>query len=150
MGHRNIRHESDISYLRSCPWHSNFKFSGLRKTSCEFTSVFKIWMCADVTQIHHSQVYPHLHFYSLKEIQLHPYISIYPSFQHLFLLCCPGFEFSSFLQILFNTHNTCISKIKSASSFSYHWPCSCYMCQNIQVHSSHNSPSPNCSRFCFV
>jgi hypothetical protein len=74
---------------------------------------------------------------------------MYPSFQQLFLLCCPGFKFSSSLQILFNTHKTCISKIKFASSFSYHWPCSCYICQNIQVYSSLNSLSPS-SRFCFV
>lgn len=34
---------------------------------------------------------------------------------------------------LINAHKTCISKIKSATSFSYHWLCSCYMCQNIHI-----------------
>lgn len=143
MGHRNRCHESDTSYLRSCPWHSSFAFSVLIKEN-------KLWVHIsfqnlDVCTFHTNTSFigvPHLHFYTLKEILFHPYIPIYPSFQQLFLLCCPCFEFSSFLQILFNTHKTCISKIKSASSFSYHWPCSCYKCQNIQVHSSLNSPSP--------
>lgn len=66
------------------------------------------------------------------------------------LIVLPWFQILFLLPNLFNIHKTCISKIKSASSFSYHWPCSCYMCQNTQVHSSLNSPSPSCSGFCFV
>lgn len=65
--------------------------------------------------------------------------------------CCllPWLWILFLLTNFINTHKTCLSKIKSATSLSNHWPYSCSVCQNIQVQSSLNSPSPNCSRFRF-